>query len=138
MRPANRQPHRSQFVRWNHKTMKLTPLFSDPIGWSEQVAKSRNRVKVLTVLHVSFISIGLLLVYWRICALGLSPVVSLATVLVGMVPIVFMGIILPAFYLNALHQLLKLVGDRKEDVNAVDELSQLHGIGSNGRPTDGT
>jgi hypothetical protein len=39
--------------------MKMTSLNGDPIGSSEQVAKSRLRVVVLTVRYVCFISTGL-------------------------------------------------------------------------------
>jgi hypothetical protein len=118
--------------------MKSTPLYSDPIAWSQQVAKSGRRVVVWTVLHVCLISAGCLLVFWRLCALGLNPMVSLSTLLMGFVPIVLMGMILPACYLNALHQLLNLLRDQHVPVDSTNEIVAAQSIGLTGQPQSPT
>jgi hypothetical protein len=94
--------------------MKLiTPLWSDPVGWSEQVAKTRLRVLIWTLIHVGFVSGGIFSIYWLLPMLPADSHLSLLAILMGAIPIVFIGVAYPAMYLYAMYRLLKIVREAK-------------------------
>ncbi len=106
--------------------MKWTPLWSDPVGWSEKLAKTKLRVLIWTLIHVCFVSGGLLMIYlmiyWSIRATHEfhdTPFLSLLAVLAGAGPIVFIGVGLPAMYLYAMHRLLVML--KAQDKASPDE-----------------
>ena len=74
----------------------ITPLWSDPVGWSHQVAKTKLRVVVWTLMHIAFISCGLLMLKLEIFEL-----------IAGVAPIVLCGVMYPCLYMCAMHQLLE-------------------------------
>jgi len=96
--------------------MKLiTPLWSDPVGWAEGVAKTRLRVFVWTFVHVLFVSGGLLSIHWLIQTVPAELNLGWVPVLMGAFPIVFIGVAFPAMYLYAMHRLLKIVREPAPD-----------------------
>jgi hypothetical protein len=96
--------------------MKLfTPLWSDPVGLAEQVAKTKLRVFLWILVHISFVAGGLAGIYWLLHKLHGDSDVSAYLILVGACPIVFIGIGYPAMYLYAMHRLLKIVSETKPD-----------------------
>jgi len=95
--------------------MKLiTPLWSDPVGWSEQVAKTRLRVLIWTFVHVGFVLGGIFSIYWLLRKLPTDSHLSLFAILMGACPIVFIGVGYPAMYLYAMYRLLKIVRERRD------------------------
>ena len=89
--------------------MKLTPLWRDPVGWAEQVAKTRLRVFTWTFVHLCFVSGGLFSIHWLMQKVPVDSNLSWIVVLTGAGPIVFIGVAYPAMYLYAMHRLLKIV-----------------------------
>jgi len=93
--------------------MKLiAPLWSDPVGWAEGVAKTRLRVCTWIFVHACFVLGGLFGILWLAQKLQKLPAdinLSWFPVLIGGFPIVFIGVIFPAMYLYALHRLLRIV-----------------------------
>lgn len=90
--------------------MKLIkPLWSDPVGWAEQVAKTKLRVFVWILIHIIFVAVGLAGTYLLLQKSHGDPDVSpyLIPALAG--PIVIIGIYYPAMYLYAMYRLLKIV-----------------------------
>jgi hypothetical protein len=88
--------------------MKLiTPIWSDPIGWSEQVAKTPLRVVSWIIVHIILVVFGLTLIYLYVRS-DLDPGLKLMIILGAGSPIFFIGVVFPAFYLYAIYRLLKL------------------------------
>lgn len=90
--------------------MKLIkPLWSDPVGWAEQVAKTKLRVFVWILIHIVFVATGLAGAYVLLQKTRGDADVSpyLIPALAG--PIVIIGIYYPAMYLYAMYRLLKIV-----------------------------
>jgi hypothetical protein len=100
-------------VRRKINIMKLiTPLWSDPVGWAEQVAKTKLRVLIWTLIHVCFVSAGIFSIYWLLQKLPADPAgstLSVYPILTGACPIIFIGVVYPAMYLYAMHRLLRMV-----------------------------
>ncbi len=40
----------------------ITPLWSDPIGWSDWVAKTKLRVIIWTLIHIAFVVWGIIMI----------------------------------------------------------------------------
>jgi hypothetical protein len=94
--------------------MKLiAPLWRDPVGWAEQVARTKFRVFVWILIHIIFVAIGLAGTYTLLQKshgdADISP--YLIPALAG--PIVIIGIYYPALYLYAMYRLLKIVKEAK-------------------------
>jgi hypothetical protein len=90
--------------------MKLiAPLWSDPVGWAEGVAKTRLRVCTWIFVHACFVLGGLFGIHWLARKLPTDLDLSWFAVLAGAFPIVFVGVAFPAMYLYAMHRLLKIV-----------------------------
>jgi hypothetical protein len=90
----------------------ITPLWSDPVGWSEKVAKTKLRVFMWTLIHLCFVSVGFFMIYWSIQAIHEfhnAPSLYLLAVLTGAGPILFIGVGYPAMYLYAMHRLLVML-----------------------------
>jgi len=100
--------------------MKWTPLWSDPIGWSEKVAKTKCRVLIWTLIHLCFVLFGLFAVYWlqlkvyEFPDMFRSHALILVAVLAGAWPILFIAVGFPAMYLYAMHRLLKMLKAQKQ------------------------
>jgi hypothetical protein len=77
------------------------------------VAKTRLRVLIWTLIHVCFVSGGLLGIYWMLQRLPADSNLSLSAILMGGCPIVFIGVAYPAMYLYAMHRLLKIVREAR-------------------------
>jgi uncharacterized membrane protein YcjF (UPF0283 family) len=87
----------------------ITPIWSDPVGWSEKVAKTKFRVCLWTVIHLCFVLFGLFAIYWllqKVDAFQNSRALILLAVFAGAWPILFIGVGYPAMYLYAMHRLL--------------------------------
>jgi hypothetical protein len=90
--------------------MKLiAPLWSDPAGWAEGVAKTKLRVIVWTIVHALFVSGGLSSIYWLAHKLPADLNLGWFPILMGAFPIAFIGVVFPAMYLYAMHRLLKML-----------------------------
>lgn len=73
--------------------MKLfTPLWKDPVGWSEQVAKTKLRVFLWILVHISFVAGGLTGIYWLLKKSHGDSDATAYLILLGASPIVFIGI----------------------------------------------
>jgi hypothetical protein len=95
--------------------MKLiTPLWSDPVGWAEQVAKTKLRVFLWVLIHIGFVAGGLAGIYWLLPKSHVNSDVSpYLLILSGAGPIVCIGIWFPAMYLYAMYRLLKIVKEAR-------------------------
>jgi hypothetical protein len=71
--------------------------FGDPVAWAGQVARTKRRVVICTLVHLAFVAGGIALVYKR----GVEA---------GAFPLVYIGVMFPCMYLCAMHALLKLLG----------------------------
>jgi hypothetical protein len=91
----------------------FTPLWSDPIGWAEQVAKTKLRVVLWILIHILFVAGGLASIYRLLSKLHGDSDVTAYLILVGACPIIFIGIGFPAMYLFAMYRLLKVVREAK-------------------------
>jgi hypothetical protein len=81
--------------------MKLiTPLWSDPIGWSDWVAKTKLRILIWTLIHIAFVGGGIIMV-------------QKGDIVAGAAPIVFVGVAYPCMYMCAMHQLLKILKQKR-------------------------
>ena len=80
----------------------ITPLWSDPIGWSDWVAKTKLRVFIWTLIHTAFIGWGIIMFQKGDFAAGVAP-------------IVFVGVAYPCMYLCAMHQLLKIAKQKVKE-----------------------
>ena len=90
--------------------MKLfTPLWRDPVGWAEQVAKTKLRVVLWIFVHIVFVAGGLVGILCLLRKLHGDSDITGYLILVGAFPIILIGIGYPAMYLYAMHRLLKIV-----------------------------
>lgn len=91
----------------------IKPLWSDPVGWAEQVAKTKLRVFLWVLIHIVFVSIGLAGTYVLLQKGDVDADVGpyLIPALAG--PIVIIGIYYPAMYLYAMYRLLKILKEAK-------------------------
>jgi hypothetical protein len=94
----------------------ITPLWSNPVGWSEQVAKTKLRVFLWTLIHLCFVSGGFVGFYWSLQVIykfrdtpSLIPSMTFLALVAGACPIVFIGVVYPAMYLYAMHRLLVML-----------------------------
>jgi uncharacterized BrkB/YihY/UPF0761 family membrane protein len=99
--------------------MKWTPLWSDPVGWSEKVAKTKCRVFIWALIHLCFVSFGLVAIYWLQQKVYEFPDefrdrASLYAVLAGAWPILFIGVGFPAMYLYAMYRMLTMLKAQKQ------------------------
>jgi hypothetical protein len=95
----------------------ITPLWSDPVGWSEWVAKTKCRVFIWVIIHLCFVSFGLFAIYWlirKVDGFRDSRELVLLALLVGSWPILFIGVVYPAMYLYAMHRLLVMLKAQKK------------------------
>jgi hypothetical protein len=96
--------------------MKLfNPLWRDPVGWAEQVAKTKLRVGLYILIHILFVVGGLAGIYWLLRKLHGDSDGAAYLILVGACPIIFIGIGFPAMYLYAMYRLLKIVSEARLD-----------------------
>ena len=106
----------------------ITPIWSDPVGWSEWVAKTKWRVFIWVLIHLCFVLFGLCAFYWllqKVDGFRDSRELVLLVLLGAAWPILFIGVAVPAMYLYAMHRLLVMLkaqqktlsdgGDRKDD-----------------------
>ena len=90
--------------------MKLiAPLWSDPVGWAEGVAKTRIRICVVMLVHVAFVACGILGTHWLVQKLPAEPDLSWLAIMPGVFAFAMIGVLFPAMYLYAMHRLLKIV-----------------------------
>ena len=100
--------------------MKLTTIWSDPVGWSEKVAKTKCRVFIWALIHLCFVSFGLFAIYWLLQKVYELPdefhsrALIFYAVLAGAWPILFIGVGFPAMYLYAMHRLLTMLKAQKQ------------------------
>lgn len=77
-----------------------TPLWRDPVGWADMVAKTKLRVVVCAIIHLGFVGWGL----HNAQEYGVAA---------GAPQFIFSGVVYPCMYLWALHQLLKLAKETR-------------------------
>ena len=94
----------------------MTPIWSNPIGWSEWMAKTRLRVFIGTLIHTAFIILGILLIHQvdsLYHAMGDDAGTHRFMSLMGALPLVVVGVGYPATYLYAMHRLLKIISESR-------------------------
>lgn len=91
----------------------ITPLHSDPVGWSDSMAKTRLRIVIYTLLQAACVFGGIVLTYER-------HLTSLGTYL-----LVYAGITMPMLYLVAMHKLLRLLREAAGAERPSDEGTSL-------------
>jgi TRAP-type C4-dicarboxylate transport system permease small subunit len=107
----------------------ITPLSSDPIGWSEKLAKTRLRLFICTFIHIALVFFGLLSIYYlsnklsnvfrtldeqMAKELADNKIVSFIPFMGGGILIMAIGAFFPAMYLYAMHRLLKIIREREQ------------------------
>jgi len=89
--------------------MKLiTPLFSDPVGWAEFIAKTPVRIIFAISIHIAFVYWGFNQIADRFIDQPHHDVSALDLMMISF-PITFIGIVYPALYFIAKHLLLKKI-----------------------------
>jgi len=90
-----------------------TPIWSDPVGWSEKVAKTRFRIFILLLFHIYCVLMGLLMINKLLQSVQEGQVYRISTILeVGAFPIVIGGVFLPALYMYAVYRLLRIIKEK--------------------------
>ena len=83
-------------------------LFSDPVKWAEQVAKTKLRLVV-----TSLINLGLVIFLFWLHHTILSTYRGLESdffeYVAGQQMVIYFAVILPGFYLYAMYRLLKII-----------------------------
>ena len=95
----------------------ITPIWSDPVGWSDWVAKTKWRVFIWVLVHLCFVAFGLFAMYWlleKIDGFQNSRELVLLALLGAACPILFIGVAFPAMYLYAMHRLLVMLRAQKK------------------------
>ena len=99
----------------------ITPLGSDPVGWSEKVAKTKLRVLIWSLIHLVFVLFGLCASYWFLQKAYEFPdtfrdgrALVLLAVFSGASPILFIGVAYPTMYLYAMYRLLAMLKEQKQ------------------------
>lgn len=94
---------------------RFNPLWSDPVGWAERVAKTKFRVGLYILIHIVFVAGGLASIHWLLREFDGGSMVSAYLILVGACPIIFIGVGYPALYLYAMHRLVKIIREARLD-----------------------
>lgn len=106
--------------------MKLTPISTDPVGWSRQVAGTKRRVFIAALVHLAFVAFGLGGTYWllqKIDGFRDNRSLVLLALFWASWPMLIMGVYAPTLYLYATHRLLQMRaagdagGDKGSDEN---------------------
>ena len=99
-----------------YEKMKLmTPIWSDPIGWSEWIAKTKVRAAVWVLIHLAFILTGLLgILRSANRASSVDLEINFSTILAGLFPIILIGFFYPCLYIIAMYKLLKTIKEERE------------------------
>ena len=102
----------------------IKTIYSDPIGWSEAIVKTRLRVFILILFHIAMTFLGLVIFKMSNNMLfkmsndpdlfGDVRYLRILVVLDGAMGIVLVGMILPAMYLYAMYRLLKIIREEQE------------------------
>jgi hypothetical protein len=95
----------------------ITPIWSDPVGWSEWIAKTKWRVFIWVLVHLCFVSFGLVAMYWllqKIDGFQENRELVLVVIVCAASPLVFIGVGFPAMYLYAMYRLLALLRAQKK------------------------
>ena len=82
----------------------ITPLWRDPIGWSDWIAKTKLRVIIWTLIHIAFI-------FWGFYTIKKDGLMS------GAPLIIFIGVAYPCMYMCAMYQLLKMAKETQKKQN---------------------
>lgn len=93
----------------------ITPLSSNPVGWAEQVARTKLRVFSWILIHIGLVAAGLAAIYWLLPKPHVDSALTPYLFLAGAGPIVFIGIWYPAMYLYAMYRLLKIIKEAEPD-----------------------
>ena len=92
------------------------PLWKDPVGWADQIAKTKRRVLIFSLVQVVFVGGGLGCIYWisgDVEVLQNPRLRRLVPILVGAGPILGFGIGYPIMCVYALHRLLLIIRSEK-------------------------
>ena len=111
----------------------ITPIWSNPIGWTEWIAKTPLRVTIWLLVHIGFVSAGFLMIYKQVMCLASTgtdrELVPLA-IMSGAFPIILIGVIFPALYLYAMYRLLKTIRKNNKDAEQAGPAYPPQGVGS--------
>ena len=91
-----------------------TPIWSDPIGWSEKVAKTKFRVFIFVLFHIIFVLAGFCGIYLLLQRheFQFDRTLTILALLGGAFPIFVVGIFNPALYLYAMHRLMRIIKEK--------------------------
>ena len=87
----------------------ITPLWSDPVGWSEWIAKSIPQIFIFILIHIGFVFLGFLSIANLLNDSTVGSQISMLEIASRGWSIIFIGIFYPAMYLYAIHRLLKIL-----------------------------
>ena len=79
----------------------ITPLWSNPIGWSEKIAKTELRVLICWMFHIIFVCLVLRKNYELDQTIAILPL------------IVIFGLVFPCMYIYAIYRLLKVIREKE-------------------------
>ncbi|MEI9478008.1 MAG: hypothetical protein WCO26_15720 [Deltaproteobacteria bacterium] len=105
----------------------ITPLWSDPVGWSEWVAKTKLRVFIWTLVHAVFVFGGLFAMHLMLRHFPSSTEDDLSTLVAlsaGALPIVLIGIGYPAMYLYAMFRMIKMLKGQESQNTAPEDTAR--------------
>ena len=88
----------------------IAPLWKDPVGWTEWLAKTKIQTLISTLIHTFFVLAGLHTIA-RSVSTNTEPTgeVPFSVVLSAGTTFLFIGILLPAMYFYAMYRLLKII-----------------------------
>jgi hypothetical protein len=107
------------------KWFSPTPIWSNPIGWARKVGQSRAKVIVWILIHIAFVGGGLWAIYSFTGKIqsevfpdrSIRNQLQMLAVLSGAMPIIFIGVCYPAFYLYVIYRLLQEI-DKQDKVSS--------------------
>jgi len=100
----------------------LTPLWSNPVGWSERTAGTRLRLVLCSLSHIVAVVLSFGFIGWLFWFVeGARPTTDfpglyLCVTFMAAGPVLMTGVGFPIMYLYAIHRLLKIVKARDSGI----------------------
>jgi predicted membrane protein len=95
--------------------MKTTLLWKDPVGWSEGCSKTPIRILITIMFHAALVFAGIYQVgKFATYEISQTQEISSLTLAVFSLPIIMIGIWMPALYLYAMYRLLKTIREKDQ------------------------
>lgn len=90
-------------------------LFDDPIRQAEQVAKTKLRVFIWTIIHIALLTWGLHSMYTSISRTLPTDSLTFTDILAPSAMIYLVGVMNPSAYLYTMYRLLKKLREQTDD-----------------------